>query len=183
MFNDHLNFSNNIYDNLSVRKQIEDYKSLCEQLQEKINILEAGYAKALRSGSKERMEKELARQKYLEKFKEELSDKGIDIGTENFDTLDPEVQRRMNPSDATRMNLVNMRTGNIETGTDGKEYTTGRKGHKQNIKNLAMPLDIEYPLPGGKKRVTLKDLPAESPFPSDLPFGSIMIPHSSNATY
>jgi len=159
------------------------YKNLCEQLQTRVNILEAGYAKALRSGSKERMEKELARQKYLQKFKEELSDKGIDIGTENFNTLDPEVQRLMNPSDAKRMNLVNIRTGNIKTGTDGKEYTTGRKGHKENIQNLAMPLDIEYPLPGGKRRVTLKDLPAESPFPSDLPFGSRMIPHSSNATY
>ena len=61
------------------------YKNLCEQLQERINILEAGYAKAIRSGNREKMEKELARQRYLEKFKEELSDKGT--GYRDWETL------------------------------------------------------------------------------------------------
>lgn len=136
------------------------YKNLCEQLQEKINILEAGYAKAIRSGDREKMEKELARQRYLEKFKEELSDKGIEIGTENFEVLDPEVQRLMNPSDATRMVIVNARTGNKK----GKYYT-GREGHKKNIENLAMQLDTEYPQQ--KRRIKVADLPAESPFLSD----------------
>lgn len=136
------------------------YKNLCEQLQERINILEAGYAKAIRSGDREKMEKELARQRYLEKFKEELSDKGIEIGTENFDVLDPEVQRLMNPSDATRMVIVNARTGNKE----GK-HPTGREGHKQNIENLGMQLDTEYPKQ--KSRIRVADLPAQSPFLSD----------------
>ena len=137
------------------------YKNLCEQLQERINILEAGYAKAIRSGNREKMEKELARQRYLEKFKEELSDKGIEIGTENFDVLDPEVQRLMNPSDATRMVIVNARTGNEEG-----EHPTGREGHKQNIENLGMQLDTEYPQQ--KSRIRVADLPAQSPFGSDL---------------
>lgn len=136
------------------------YKNLCEQLQEKINILEAGYAKAIRSGDKEKMEKELARQRYLEKFKEELSDKGIEIGTENFDVLDPEVQRLMKPSAAKRMDLVIARTGNKKG-----EYYTGRKGHKENMQALAMQLDTEYPKQ--KSRIRVADLPAQSPFLSD----------------
>ena len=34
------------------------YKTLCEQLQEKLNLLEAGYQKALRSRNPEQMKKE-----------------------------------------------------------------------------------------------------------------------------
>ena len=40
MFNDHLNFSNNIHDNLFIRKQIETYKNLCERMDKKINRLQ-----------------------------------------------------------------------------------------------------------------------------------------------
>lgn len=141
------------------------YKNLCEQLQERINILEAGYAKAIRSGDREKMEKELARQRYLEKFKEELSDKGIEIGTENFDVLDPEVQRLMKPSAAKRMNLVIARKG-IDKEEEEGEYSTGREGHKENMQNLAMQLDIEYPQP--KSRIRVAELPARSFFGSDL---------------
>jgi tRNA A37 N6-isopentenylltransferase MiaA len=136
------------------------YKNLCEQLQEKLNLLEAGYQAALKSGNKEKMEKELARQKYLERFKEELSNKGLPIGMENFDTLDPEVQRQMKPSAATRMARVITRTG----GKKG-QYTTGREGHKENIEALAMQLDSEHPQE--KRRIKVSELPAESPFGSD----------------
>ena len=168
------------------------YKNLCEQLQERINILEAGYAKAIRSGDREKMEKELARQRYLEKFKEELSDKGIEIGTENFDVLDPEVQRLMNPSPATRMARVIARIGvekedkegkkhptpatrmarviariGVEKeDKEGKKHPTGIQGHRKNMEDLAMQLDSEYPQP--KSRIRVAELPAESPFGSDL---------------
>jgi hypothetical protein len=40
------------------------YKNLCEQLQEKLNLLEAGYQKALRSKNPEQMKKEAYRQAY-----------------------------------------------------------------------------------------------------------------------
>ena len=142
------------------------YKNLCEQLQERINILEAGYAKAIRSGDREKMEKELARQRYLEKFKEELSDKGIEIGTENFDVLDPEVQRLMNPSPATRMARVIARIGVEKEDKEGKKHPTGIQGHRKNMEDLAMQLDSEYPQP--KSRIRVAELPAESPFGSDL---------------
>jgi hypothetical protein len=139
------------------------YKNLSEQLQEKLNLLEAGYGKALRSGNKEKMEKELARQKYLERFKEELSNKGLPIGMENFDTLDPEVQREMKPSAAARMARMIARTG----GKKG-QYTTGREGHKENIEDLAMQLDSEYPKK--QRRITVAELPSTSPFPSDYDY-------------
>jgi hypothetical protein len=143
------------------------YKNLCEQLQEKINILEAGYAKAILSGNKEKMEKELARQRYLEKFKEELLNKGVEIGTENFDTLDPEVKRLSNPSDATRMARVIARIG-VDKKNKEKTHPTGIQGHRKNIEDLAMQLDSEHPLPGRRRRITVAELPAESPFGTDI---------------
>ena len=103
--------------------------------------------------------------KLLQKFKEELSDNGIEIGTENFDVLDPEVQRLMKPSAAKRMNLVIARKG-IDKEEEEGEYSTGREGHKENMQNLAMQLDTEYPQP--KSRIRVAELPARSFFGSDL---------------
>jgi hypothetical protein len=130
------------------------YKNLCEQLQEKINILEAGYAKAIRSGNKEQMEKELLRQRALEKHKEEMSEKGYKQGTEKFDVLDPDI-KAMPGQKIRRMREL-------------PGFTQSREEHKKNIEAIAMQLDSEHPLPGRRKRITVAELPAESPFGTDI---------------
>lgn len=128
------------------------YKNLCEQLQEKINILEAGYTKAIRSGDREKMEKELLRQKALRAHKKEMSEKGYTRGTVNFDDLDPDIKAM--PGQKTRR----MR--------ELPGFTDSREKHSKQIEDLAMQLDSEHPLE--KRRITVADLPAESPFGSDM---------------
>jgi uncharacterized protein with von Willebrand factor type A (vWA) domain len=130
------------------------YKNLCEQLQEKINILEAGYSKAIRSGDREQMEKELLKQKALEKHKEEMSEKGYRRGTENFDVLDPDIKA--------------MPGQKIRRMSELPGFTKSRDKHKKNIQAIARQL---------------AELPAESPFGTDRAIETGMAPHSSNATY
>lgn len=158
-FKDNINLSPNLQDAL---KQIR-YKQICEQLQEKINLLEAGFRKTLKRGNKEKMERELARQKYLYNFKDELAAKGIEIGTTNYDTLDPKVKAAINPSKVTKMARMGARIG-----YDKGKYRTGREGHKENIEALAMQLDSEYPKK--QRRITVAELPSTSPFPSDYDY-------------
>lgn len=61
------------------------YKNLCEQLQERINILEAGYAEAMRSGNPELAKKELLkrteRQKGLKTKAAGLRQKAVEVQT------------------------------------------------------------------------------------------------------
>jgi hypothetical protein len=91
-FNDHLNFTNNIYDNLFVRNQVQYYKNLCEQLQEKINMLEANIRSAseIEQTGKEEFEKALERKR---RAKRELSMQEIEDTA--VETIAPYTQRAM----------------------------------------------------------------------------------------
>jgi hypothetical protein len=100
------------------------------------------------------MEKELLRQRALEKHKEEMSEKGYKQGTEKFDVLDPDI-KAMPGQKIRRMREL-------------PGFTQSREEHKKNIEAIAMQLDSEHPLPGRRKRITVAELPAESPFGTDI---------------
>jgi len=70
------------------------YKNLCEQLQEKLNLLEAGYQKALRSNNPEQMEKEAYRQAYRARRKDigQSAEKGDKDWMDMYPHLRPEGQ-------------------------------------------------------------------------------------------
>lgn len=129
------------------------YKNLCEQLQERINILEAGYSEAIRSGNKEKMEKELLRQKARKELKQEIARKGLPPGMERFDDLDPEVKR------TSKISFSQPYLNQFAAQSSIRDIAG-------NIESLAMQLDSEYPQ--AKRRIKVSELPAESPFGTDL---------------
>jgi septum formation inhibitor MinC len=91
-FNDHLNYCNNIHDNLFVRNQVQYYKNLCEQLQEKINMLEANIRSAseIEQIGKEEYEKALEKKR---RAKRELSMQDIEAAAS--ETIAPYTQRAL----------------------------------------------------------------------------------------
>ena len=143
------------------------YKNLCEQLQEKVNILESGLKAALKSGDKEKMEQELGRQRARHALKSEVARKGLPPGMESYDELDPEVK------------AAKSRVRYPESNQYAAQQSMSDL--RQNMEALAMQLDSEHPQE--KRRISVSELPTESPFPSDRPIGTGMAPHSSNATY
>ena len=70
------------------------YKNLYEQLQEKLNLLEAGYQKALRSKNPEQMKKEAYRQAYRARRKDigQYAEKGDTDWMDMYPHLRPEGQ-------------------------------------------------------------------------------------------
>ena len=144
------------------------YKNLCEQLQEKVNILESGLKAALKSGDKEKMEQELGRQRARHALKSEVARKGLPPGMESYDELDPEVK-------AAKKSGVRYPESNQYAAQQSMSDL------RQNMEALAMQLDSEHPQE--KRRISVSELPTESPFPSDRPIETGMAPHSSNATY
>lgn len=123
-FNDHLNFTNNIYDNLFVRNQVEYYKNLSEQLQAKVDLLEAGMKKAMRSGNSERLKKEAIRQAALQQSKEQLSARA---------NLRADQLLRSNPSRAGSFALM------------GQEAGESARQRGENIEEIEMQLGVENP--------------------------------------
>lgn len=143
------------------------YQNICKKLQNRITVLEsfltspeikifiaeAGLRQALMSGDRARMEKELLRQKARRELKQETARKGLPPGMERFDELDPEMKRLAKLSSASR--YLNQYAAQSSIGDIGA-----------NIEALAMQLDSEYPQ--AKRRIKVSELPAESPFGSDL---------------
>lgn len=130
------------------------YKNLCEQLQEKVNILEAGLKQAIQSGDKEKMEKELARQKARKALKQEVAVKGLPPGMESYEELDPEVKKAGEP-------------GFLQPALNQYAARESIRALSKNIEDIAMQLDFQHP--HGKRRIKVSELPAESPFGTDKP--------------
>lgn len=124
MFNDHLNFSNNIYDNLRIRNEIEAYKNLCEQLQAKVDLLEAGLKAAMQSGDPEKLKQEALRQASRKKSKEELSARA---------NLRAQQLLRTNPSKAGTF------------ASKGEQAAESARELGANVEEIEMQLGVENP--------------------------------------
>lgn len=121
------------------------YKNLCEELQSRIDLLEAGLKKAMKSGNRQRMEKELARQKFRKKAHQEQATKHAGISPRS-----PRYAAHQLAAETHRAQAASL---------------------GPNIEDLAMQLDYEYPL--AKSRVTPSELTHESPFGTDVPEAGI----------
>jgi hypothetical protein len=124
MFNDYLNFSNNIYDNLHIRNDIEAYKNLCEQLQAKIDLLEAGLKAAMKSGDPAILKKEAIRQGVRQKLKQQLSGRA---------NLRAQQLLTTNPNKAGIF------------ASKGEEAAQSARALGANIEEIEMQLGIENP--------------------------------------
>lgn len=124
MFNDYLNFSNNIYDNLSVRKQIEDYKNLCEQLQAKVDLFEAGLKAAMKSGDPTKLKQEAIRQGVRQQLKQQLAGRA---------NLRAQQLLKTNPNKAGIF------------ASKGEEAAQSARELGANVEEIEMQLGIENP--------------------------------------
>ena len=89
------------------------YKNLCEQLQARVYILEAGLRKAMESGDAAIMRKELARQKARRQLKQDLGTRA-GLRAQQLQTRDPDkaglFQGKSDEAKASARELL----GNIE---------------------------------------------------------------------
>ena len=116
------------------------YKNLSEQLQERINILEAGLKQSMQSGDKEKMKKELARQKERKELKQEVAIKGLPPGMESYDELDPKVKKAGKP-------------GFLQPALNQYAAQESIRALSQNIEDITMQLGTDKPV-GTKMHVT-----------------------------
>lgn len=100
------------------------YKNLCEELQSKIDLIEAGFERALRTISSERREKELMRQEVRRNAK---------LRSAARHNRRAEELLRRNPSQAGKH------------AKKGETDMESARKHAENIEEIEMQIDFEKP--------------------------------------
>jgi hypothetical protein len=116
------------------------YKNLCEQLQDRINILEAGLNKALETGDRERLYKEFLKGKARKERK-------ISAAEEQEAKAEKEKNSFFGPG-RSRMRLTTANALRAQADRVGK-----------NVEKLHQQLDADYPEMGAS--LTQEELPTE----------------------
>lgn len=117
------------------------YKNLSEQLQEQVNLLEAGLKRALRSGNQEVLDKEF--DKTVARHKRIL-DRNIPLQDPNSAVP---FERRLDAMENNVSSAVNLRTNNMNVLLD-RMRTLGRK---ENEKPFPTPSQMAADMMAGKR--------------------------------